>query len=133
MQVSTTEFDNRGRTGGIMFEEQSRASVVSMWGEIDVSLRGESSAAIANAIERAKAVVIDTSRVTFMDSTGVAFLMQMYTTGVAFLMQMYTYGTREGLTVTLPDPPPVVRSVIEMLGVDVLFAQQAQPAAVRDV
>ncbi|HEV6954016.1 MAG TPA: STAS domain-containing protein [Promicromonospora sp.] len=121
MQVSTTEFDNRGRTGGIMFEEQSRASVVSMWGEIDVSLRGESSAAIANAIERAKAVVIDTSRVTFMDSTG-----------VAFLMQMYTYGTREGLTVTLPDPPPVVRSVIEMLGVDVLFAQQAQPAAARD-
>ena len=121
MQVSTTEFDNRGRTGGIMFEEQSRTSVVSMWGEIDVSLRGESSAAIANALERAKAVVIDTSRVTFMDSTG-----------VAFLMQMYTYGTQDGLTVTLPDPPPVVRSVIEMLGVDALFAQPAQPAVARE-
>ncbi len=121
MQVSNTEFDNRGRTGGIMFEEQSRTSVVSMWGEIDVSLRGESSAAIANALERAKSVVIDTSRVTFMDSTG-----------VAFLMQMYTYGTQDGLTVTLPEPPPVVRSVIEMLGVDVLFAQPAQPAAARE-
>jgi len=118
MQVSNTEFDNRGRTGGIMFEEQSRTSVVSMWGEIDVSLRGESSAAIANALERAKSVVIDTSRVTFMDSTG-----------VAFLMQMYTYGTQDGLTVSLPDPPPVVRSVIEMLGVDVLFAQSAQTTA----
>ena len=121
MQVSNTEFDNRGRTGGIMFEEQSRTSVVSMWGEIDVSLRGESSAAIANALERAKSVVIDTSRVTFMDSTG-----------VAFLMQMYTYGTQDGLTVTLPEPPPVVRSVIEMLGVDVLFAQPAEPAAARE-
>jgi anti-anti-sigma factor len=121
MHVSNSEFDNRGRTGGIMFEEQSRTSVVSMWGEIDVSLRGESSAAIANALERAKSVVIDTSRVTFMDSTG-----------VAFLMQMYTYGTQDGLTVTLPDPPPVVRSVIEMLGVDVLFAQPVQPAAARE-
>jgi anti-anti-sigma factor len=121
MQVSNTEFDNRGRTGGIMFEEHSRTSVVSMWGEIDVSLRGESSAAIANALERAKAVVIDTSRVTFMDSTG-----------VAFLMQMYTYGTQDGLTVSLPEPPPVVRSVIEMLGVDALFAQPAGPAAARE-
>lgn len=121
MQVSNSEFDSRGRTGGIMFEEQSRTSVVSMWGEIDVSLRGESSAAIANALERAKSVVIDTSRVTFMDSTG-----------VAFLMQMYTYGTQDGLTVTLPDPPPVVRNVIEMLGVDVLFAQPVQPAVSRE-
>ena len=119
--MSTTDFDKRGRTGGIMFEEQSRTSVVSMWGEIDVSLRGESSAAIANALERAKAVVIDTSRVTFMDSTG-----------VAFLMQMYTYGTQEGLAVSLPEPPSVVRTVIEMLGVDVLFAQQVQPAVVRE-
>lgn len=121
MQVSNTEFDNRGRTGGIMFEEQARTSVVSMWGEIDVSLRGESSAAIANALERAKAVVIDTSKVTFMDSTG-----------VAFLMQMYTYGTQDGLTVSLPEPPAVVRNVIEMLGVDALFAQPAHRGAARE-
>ncbi len=121
MQVSNTEFDNRGRTGGIMFEEQSRTSVVSMWGEIDVSLRGESSAAIANALERAKAVVIDTSKVTFMDSTG-----------VAFLMQMYTYGTQDGLTVSLPEPPAVVRTVIEMLGVDALFAHPTHPAVAQE-
>lgn len=100
------------RSGGIAVDETLEASVVRMWGEIDVALRGEAGAALANALERNVPVVIDTSKVTFIDSTG-----------IAFLVQLYTFGTQEGLEVRLLDPPSVVGSVLEMLGVDAVFAQ----------
>jgi anti-anti-sigma factor len=97
-------------TGGIRLIEEPGASVVDMWGEIDVALRSEASAALANALERDVPVVIDTSKVTFMDSTG-----------IAFLVQFYTIGSEEGLSVTLRDPPSVVTDVLEMLGVIEMF------------
>lgn len=97
-------------TGGIRVIEEPDLSVVDMWGEIDVALRSEASAALANALERDVPVVIDTSKVTFMDSTG-----------IAFLVQFYTIGSEEGLTVTLRNPPPVVTDVLRMLGVDAIF------------
>jgi len=97
-------------TGGIRLLEEPEASVVDMWGEIDVALRSEASAALANALERDVPVVIDTSKVTFMDSTG-----------IAFLVQFYTIGSEEGLSVTLRNPPSVVTDVLEMLGVIEIF------------
>ncbi len=97
-------------TGGIRLIEEPGASVVDMWGEIDVALRSEASAALANALERDVPVVIDTSKVTFMDSTG-----------IAFLVQFYTIGSEEGLSVTLRNPPSVVTDVLEMLGVIEMF------------
>ncbi|MCF4122511.1 STAS domain-containing protein [Antribacter sp. KLBMP9083] len=105
-----------GHTGGIALEERLDASVVTMWGEIDVALRGEAGAALATALERNVPVVIDTSRVTFIDSTG-----------IAFLVQLYTFGTQEGLKVRLLDPPTVVGDVLEMLGVDEVFAEGHRP------
>lgn len=111
MQSSRTE------TGGIRLTEQADISVVDMWGEIDVALRSEASAALANALDRDLPVVIDTSRVTFMDSTG-----------IAFLVQFYTIGTEEGLSVTLRNPPSVVTDVLEMLGVN----EMLRPHEVHD-
>jgi len=93
-------------TGGITLFELPSSSVVDMWGEIDVALRSEASAALANALDRDVPVVIDTSKVTFMDSTG-----------IAFLVQFYTIGCEEGLKVSLRNPPTVVTDVLEMLGV----------------
>ena len=100
-------------TGGIRLLEEPEASVVDMWGEIDVALRSEASAALANALERDVPVVIDTSKVTFMDSTG-----------IAFLVQFYTIGSEEGLSVTLRFPPTVVTDVLEMLGVIEIFGSE---------
>lgn len=97
-------------TGGISLVEQPETSVVEMWGEIDVALRSEASAALANALDRNVPVIIDTSRVTFMDSTG-----------IAFLVQFYTIGTEEGLSVVLRNPPTAVTDVLEMLGVIDIF------------
>lgn len=97
-------------TGGITLFELPDTSVVDMWGEIDVALRSEASAALANALDRDVPVVIDTSKVTFMDSTG-----------IAFLVQFYTIGSEEGLQVSLRNPPTVVTDVLEMLGVIDIF------------
>ena len=105
--------DTGAGTGGIRLLEERDASVVDMWGEIDVALRREASAALANALERDVPVVIDTSKVTFMDSTG-----------IAFLVQFYTIGSEEGLSVTLRNPPTVVTDVLEMLGVIEIFGTE---------
>ena len=93
--------------GGIRLQEELSHSVVDMWGEVDGALRPEASAALACALDRDLPVVIDTSRVTFIDSTG-----------IAFLVQFYTIGREEGLEVTLRNPPTVVSDVLAMLGVN---------------
>ena len=91
-------------------------------GDLDLAERDQFPEIAARVVGlRRQLLVIDMCRVTFMDSTG-----------VAFLMQMYTYGTQDGLTVSLPEPPAVVRNVIEMLGVDALFAQPAHRGAARE-
>ena len=93
--------------GGIRLHEDLGHSIVDMWGEVDGALRQEASAALARALDRDLPVIIDTSRVTFIDSTG-----------IAFLVQFYTIGREEGLQVALRNPPAVVSDVLAMLGVD---------------
>ncbi|PJI93450.1 STAS domain-containing protein [Luteimicrobium subarcticum] len=97
-------------TGAIRLVEEAGHSVVELEGEIDVALRGDAGAALANALERELPVIIDASRVTFADSTG-----------IAFLVQFVTIGHEEGLQVSLRNPPQVVVEVLEMLGVHGMF------------
>lgn len=99
------------KEGGIELVERSDVSEVRMWGEIDVALREEAGAALANALDCDKPVVIDTTDVTFMDSTG-----------IAFLVQFYTIGAQEGLDVKLRKPPAVVSDVLQMLGIEEMLA-----------
>ncbi|PFG32859.1 STAS domain-containing protein [Sanguibacter antarcticus] len=102
--------DPKAQAGGIRLTEEPRSSIVDMWGDIDGALRPQASLALASALDRDLPVTIDTSRVTFMDSTG-----------IAFLVQFYTIGREEGLPVTLRNPPRVVSDVLSMLGVDGFF------------
>lgn len=102
------------KEGGIVLIERIDASEVKMWGEIDVALRDEAGAALANALDRDKPVVIDTTDVTFMDSTG-----------IAFLVQFYTIGAQEGLNVKLRKPPTAVSDVLRMLGIDEMLAPES--------
>jgi anti-anti-sigma factor len=95
------------QTGGIALVERPDASVVDMWGEIDAALRSEAGAALANALERDLPVVVDTSKVTFIDSAG-----------IAFLVQLCRIGQEEGLEVHLRCPPPAVQEVLTMLSVE---------------
>jgi anti-sigma B factor antagonist len=95
------------RSGGIDLVRGADASVVQMWGEIDAALRAEAGAALAGALEQDLPVVVDATRVDFIDSAG-----------VAFLVQLCTLGRDEGLQVSLRNPPPVVAEVLHMVGVE---------------
>jgi anti-anti-sigma factor len=91
--------------------------VAHLWGEIDDALRQQAGSVLARALDRDLPVVLDTSRVEFIDSAG-----------IAFLIQLCTIGREEGLTVTLKDPPPVVSEVIEILGLTEMFGGPAPVA-----
>lgn len=95
------------RSGGIDLVRTANASVVQMWGEIDAALRSEASAALVGALEKDVPVVVDATRVEFIDSAG-----------VAFLVQLCALGRDEGLEVTLRNPPEVVAEVFRLVGVD---------------
>lgn len=101
------------RESGIELIEGSNVNEVKMWGEIDVALREEAGAALASALDHDKPVVIDTTDVTFMDSTG-----------IAFLVQFYTIGAQEGLNVKLRRPPAAVSDVLQMLGIEEMLAPE---------
>lgn len=94
------------RAGGIDVIETTDRSTVRLWGEIDGALRDEASAALASSLERDLPVSIDTRDVTFIDSTGVAFLVQFCAIGV-----------HEDLQVALSAPSPVVADVVDMLDI----------------
>lgn len=111
---------SNSKTGGIELEEEPRATVVRLWGEIDVALRDEASAAMASALQRNLPVVIDTRDVSFIDSTG-----------IAFLVQFYNIGSAEGLAVSLPDAPERVTSVLELLGLAEFFGLTKEAPAPR--
>lgn len=96
--------------GGISMDVLENESQVVLWGEIDGALRTEASGVLASALQRELPVVIDLEAVTFMDSTG-----------IAFLVQFCTIGADEGISVVVRKPPQLVRDVIEMLGIDELL------------
>lgn len=96
--------------GGITVAETADATVAHLWGEIDESLREEASSALTRALDRNLPVVLDTRQVEFIDSTG-----------VAFLIQFCRVGREEGLEVHLRNPPQVVTDVLDMLGLGAIF------------
>ena len=104
----------RASVGGITVVERPHATVAHLWGEIDESRRQQAGAALARALDRGLPVVLDTSRVEFIDSAG-----------IAFLVQLCTIGRDEGLAVTLVDPPRVLVEVLTMLAVPELSDDDA--------
>lgn len=96
--------------GGIEVVELPDVTVTRLWGEIDEALREDASDALSRALTRAVPVVVDAAGVTFIDSAG-----------VAFLVQFCRIGREEGIAVTLRHPAPTVRDVIGLLGLDNLF------------
>ncbi|WP_182111419.1 MULTISPECIES: STAS domain-containing protein [unclassified Actinotalea] len=96
--------------GGITVAERDDSTVAHLWGEIDEALREQASIALSRALTRDLPVVLDAAQVTFIDSTG-----------IAFLIQFMRVGREEGLPVTLRNPPSLVTDVLELLGLQGLF------------
>jgi anti-sigma B factor antagonist len=94
----------------ITVEQSDGTTLVRLRGEIDASLRYAASEAMVAVLAAEGPVVIDTSAVTFIDSSGMAFLLQVH--GVA---------TDAGRPVDLRDPSGVVVDLLALVGLDSLF------------
>lgn len=92
---------------GIRVRPETGGSLVILWGEIDASLRGEASAGMVEVIRRGGPVVVDTSDVTFIDSSG-----------LAFILQVYRLAGEAGQRVILRDPAPLVLDLLAMIGLE---------------
>ena len=94
----------------IMVEESAGATEVVLRGEIDASLRAAASECMITVLAGRGPLVIDTSAVTFIDSSG-----------LAFLLQLQSVASDAGRSVTLRDPSGVVVDLLAMVGLDSLF------------
>ena len=90
---------------GIRDEATQDGSLITMWGEIDAALRDRASDAMAHVLEAARPVTIDVGDVTFIDSSG-----------IAFILQVYMLGMEDGLDVVLKDPTSVLEGLLDMIG-----------------
>ncbi len=103
--MSDTDHGPTGSSGSITVECGSSHTVVHLRGDVDATLRQEASAAMGQVLGASTPVVCDASDLRFIDSTGVAFLLQL------------RMATREaGLTMSVWDPRRVVRDLLEALG-----------------
>jgi anti-anti-sigma factor len=103
------ETDQRTGTGsGISCRSTPDGTVVTLWGEVDAALREAASEAMALLAVHSSGipVVIDATDVTFIDSSG-----------VAFILQVYVLGQETGTPVSLRDPSEAVTEVLDMVGI----------------
>ena len=102
--------DQSIRTGvsGLECQVTDGATVVTLWGEIDASMRPTASRVMASLAlhDTTLPVIIDTSDVSFIDSSG-----------VAFVLQIYALGLENGVNVILRNPSIAVVEVLAMVGI----------------
>ncbi|MCL1870081.1 MAG: STAS domain-containing protein [Promicromonosporaceae bacterium] len=103
------ETDQRAATGsGIACRSTAEGTVVTLWGEVDAALRESASEVMATLAVHPPGipVVVDSKDVTFIDSSG-----------VAFLLQVYVLGQETGTPVRLREPSAAVSEVLDMVGI----------------
>lgn len=98
--------------GTITTRRHESGTVMQLAGEVDASLRPEAGSALAASLDVGGPVWVDLGRVTFIDSTG-----------IAFLIQCRRACTESGLPLRVTHASAPVRAVVRMLGLeDVLLA-----------
>jgi len=91
--------------GTIQVEAQETRTVIVFVGEVDAALRAEASASMGAALVTGLPVVVDSSRATFVDSSG-----------LAFVLQLHLATSEAGIPLTLRDPNRMLRDVLDMVG-----------------
>ena len=100
-----TDLHDRPTAGTIRVEAEGPDTCVRMVGEIDSALRQQASDSMGLALMAGQPVVVDASRTTFVDSSGLAFVLQL------------ARALREaGLDLRLRDPQRVLGDALEMIG-----------------
>ncbi|ANC32107.1 STAS domain-containing protein [Isoptericola dokdonensis] len=92
---------------GISCQHQEDATYITLWGEVDAALREAASDAMSAVVSRPAQtpLAVDARDVTFLDSSG-----------VAFILQLYMLGQETGAPVHLLEPSEAVTEVLEMIG-----------------
>lgn len=93
--------------------EDDGTVLVVLRGEIDASLRSAASQGMVAVVRAEGPVTVDTSEVTFIDSSGLAFLLQLQ--GVT---------TDAGRPLLLRDPSGAVLDLLSLVGLDTLFVTE---------
>lgn len=103
--------------GEIGVTSEDGRTVVRLRGEVDAALRAEASLSMAEALASTAPIVVDTAGVTFIDSSG-----------LAFVLQLHLAASETGQALTLHDPEREVLSKLEMLGMAGEFDLEPSPA-----
>ena len=91
--------------GVLTIEEGADVTSAHLSGEIDAGILEDGPELLAALLAPGLPVVLETSGVSFIDSTG-----------IAFLLQAARAGQTAGLPVTLPDPSDAVVRVLTLIG-----------------
>jgi anti-anti-sigma factor len=89
-------------------------TVVVLSGEIDATMRDQASSALADAVRGGVPVVADLRDVDFLDSSGVAFLLQCRRAGAEL-----------GVGFSVRNVPPRAAEVLRVLGLDAVLGPGA--------
>lgn len=100
--------------GQILVEAAPTRTIVRLVGEIDAALRDEASASMAAALVAGLPVLLDATGATFVDSSG-----------VAFVVQLHLAAGQAGLEVRLLDPKRVLVDVLSVVGVAIPSSDEA--------
>ena len=92
--------------GRVSVTHDEHGSVVTLHGDIDAALRDEAGLTMAAVLAHGGPVLVEMSRVTFIDSSGLAFVIQLHRLGVE----------DESQPCTLLNPPDLVLEMLEMVG-----------------
>jgi anti-anti-sigma factor len=99
--------DALGPSGAIEVTHDDEGSLVRLRGEVDATLRAAASASMIEIAGRGGPVVIDAGRVTFIDSSG-----------LAFILQLHGLSEESGQRCALRDPPALVLELLDLIGMD---------------
>ena len=102
--------ENDEQPSGMTLHEEPERSLVEVWGEVDLGVRQTSGPLCPAVAERALPVVIDASRVTFMDSAGMSILVRIARDAEA-----------NGSPVVLENAPWMLKELLTITGVDQLL------------
>ena len=109
--------------GGIEIVDADGRACVRLWGDVDATLRDQASAAMVVLAKQGGPYVVDVAEVTFLDSSG-----------IAFILQLHRLATEEGSTAILRDPPGLVTDLLEVIGltgaIPLEFTAGGEPVAV---
>lgn len=96
---------SRETPNGISCSENEERVLVTLWGEIDISLREDASAAMVYVVRSAKPIIVDAKDISFIDSSG-----------LAFLLHLNTVAKENRLQVELRNPTENVLDLLEVVG-----------------